>query len=193
MKYLIRVAANEACWIASGEGDPARTLVKDSAEKFDTMDSASLSLCQLAKLYPNRAFFVEPMQESVDKRKLLLDVPLAVDDALIAHHEEQVRNIKARKRALIHDNLDVYSPIQPGELIYVMEEKGYRDQVVQWAKVEVMEVRIEDFPNRWSVDVKLLELMNGVDEKFPVGRVLNYKLVVGGRNWSKFLPQDLYV
>ncbi len=44
MKYLVRIDAPTDCWLANGEGDPPRTLVKESARKFKTQVSAQMAI-----------------------------------------------------------------------------------------------------------------------------------------------------
>lgn len=54
--YLIKIAANEDCWInKSVKGDPGRTLIKDNATRF-TKIKAQRILHELRLDYPNRKF-----------------------------------------------------------------------------------------------------------------------------------------
>lgn len=59
MKYLIRIKANHGCWIAKGEGDPARTRKLKNARLFKQQEAKTL-LAELSEKYPNREFEVEP-------------------------------------------------------------------------------------------------------------------------------------
>lgn len=58
-KWCIRVQAKNDCWIADWEGDPGRTLVKESAKIFNSKKDAE-KLCEEIKIkYPNRNVWVE--------------------------------------------------------------------------------------------------------------------------------------
>lgn len=57
--YIIRVQAQEPCWIAGWDGDPGRTLVRDNARSFVTLTAANMERNKLAKKYPNRAFSLD--------------------------------------------------------------------------------------------------------------------------------------
>jgi hypothetical protein len=41
----MKVQLEEGVWLADGEGDPPRTLVKDNAKEFESMSEAVQALC----------------------------------------------------------------------------------------------------------------------------------------------------
>jgi hypothetical protein len=63
MNYLIRVKANHNCWIASCDGDPGRTLLKENATHFPTQFIADKRKNTLQGKYPERKFIVEPITQ----------------------------------------------------------------------------------------------------------------------------------
>jgi len=58
--YCIKVLANELCYIANWDGDPGRTLVKESAKTFKSKTLADKYFKKIKVKYPNRLFWVEP-------------------------------------------------------------------------------------------------------------------------------------
>lgn len=57
--YCIKVQANHECWIADWDGDPGRTLVRESAKTFKRKSDAE-KLCKEMKVkYPNRNVWVD--------------------------------------------------------------------------------------------------------------------------------------
>lgn len=58
-RYLIEVASSgRACYIAGWNGDPGRTLLKESARVFVSKEKADKAKLKLDKQWPNRAFKV---------------------------------------------------------------------------------------------------------------------------------------
>lgn len=60
--YLIKIKThnNHGCWLRSFfDGDPDRTLVRESALKFAKKKTAESKVKMLSQLYPNRSFELE--------------------------------------------------------------------------------------------------------------------------------------
>lgn len=64
MLYIVRIDAPTECWLADGEGDPPRTLVKESARKFRTQPSAQMAIMEAKRKHPGRRrkYFIESEQ-----------------------------------------------------------------------------------------------------------------------------------
>lgn len=56
--YCIKVQADKDCWIADFDGDPGRTLIKESARTFKRKVFAEMLCDDLKNQYPNRNFWV---------------------------------------------------------------------------------------------------------------------------------------
>lgn len=58
-RYIIQVASSgKDCFIANCEGDPGRTLIKESAKVFTSKEKADKVKLKLEKQWSNRAFKV---------------------------------------------------------------------------------------------------------------------------------------
>ena len=60
--YLIKIKThnNHGCWLRSFyDGDPDRTLVRESALKFAKKEIAKKKIKSLSEKYPNRSFELE--------------------------------------------------------------------------------------------------------------------------------------
>lgn len=64
MNYLVRIDAPTDCWLADGEGDPPRTLVKESARRFKTRPSAQMAIMRANRKHPGkrRKYFIDSEQ-----------------------------------------------------------------------------------------------------------------------------------
>lgn len=52
MKFI--VCLDDGCWLADGDGDPPRTLVRENAKRFSTRHKAGLALSAARKYRPFR-------------------------------------------------------------------------------------------------------------------------------------------
>ena len=61
MNFLVRIEAIQPCWLATGDGDPPRTLVKESARQFKTQPSAQMAILEARRKHPGikREYFIE--------------------------------------------------------------------------------------------------------------------------------------
>ena len=62
--YILKFADCD-CWIADWTGDPGRTLVKESAKLFKTLQSAEIASKKLIKQNEHRNFELIPVKSEV--------------------------------------------------------------------------------------------------------------------------------
>lgn len=100
---MFAVELETGCWLAAGDGDPSRTLVKESAKQFHSAYGATLGLARARRFRPfedghvvNLALAPQPTRAEVD---LGFDSESdALQDAL-ARAEYWKRESESRKRA----------------------------------------------------------------------------------------------
>ena len=56
-KYIVKL--EDGVWLADGDGDPPRTIVRDSAKRFDTFEDAAMALGAAKRIRPFRNAEIE--------------------------------------------------------------------------------------------------------------------------------------
>jgi len=64
MKYIIELF--DGCWRASWDGDPGRTLVKDSAKEYKSELAAHCGLAYVRRVWPDRDFSAARLVKLID-------------------------------------------------------------------------------------------------------------------------------
>ena len=63
MEYIVQIGKD--CWLAPWEGDPGRTLVKDSARRFSSITSANRAITEARKVRPASRYTIVSVETIV--------------------------------------------------------------------------------------------------------------------------------